>query len=129
MVSHLCIKCSTIKKSGKLSCCARGGAWFKNCGETGDTKFDHTWVEGIQACNSVASSVLVKAQLINDHLSLITPRVNKSRNVSRQPTTLKQIDSTVPMSNTGYTDCDGATRIVISVCFLLLISEADVSIK
>ena len=129
MVSRICTKCGTIKKSGKLSCCARGGSWFKNCGESGDTKLDHTWVEGIQACNSVASSVLVKAQPITDRLRSITPRVNKSRNVSRQPTILKQIGSTVPMSNTGYTDCDGVTRIVISVCFLLLISEADVSIK
>ena len=51
-VISACTKCGTIKKSGKRSCCARGGAWFKNCGDAGDTKFDHTWVQGIQACKS-----------------------------------------------------------------------------
>ena len=47
-----CSKCSTAKKSGKLSCCARGGSWFRNCGNAGDSNFDHTWSEGIQACKS-----------------------------------------------------------------------------
>ena len=47
-----CPKCSDNKKSGALSCCARGGSWFKNCGDAGDSKFDHTWAEGIQACKS-----------------------------------------------------------------------------
>ena len=49
-----CTKCGTIKKSGKQSgkrtCCARDGAWFKNCGDKGDLSFAHTWVEGVQAC-------------------------------------------------------------------------------
>ena len=48
----ICFKCGTIKKSGKLSCCAPGGAWFKNCGNAGDSKFEHTWIEGVQACKS-----------------------------------------------------------------------------
>ena len=58
-----CPRCGTAKKSGKRSCCAHGGAWFKNCGDTGDTKFDHTWTEGMQACTGkdFASSVLVKS--------------------------------------------------------------------
>ena len=47
-----CPKCDTMKKSGKLSCCARGGAWFQNCGDTGKPNFEHTWAEGIQACTS-----------------------------------------------------------------------------
>ena len=45
----ICPKCGT-KKSGKPSCCAPDGAWFKNCGTDGDTQFDHTWLEGEQAC-------------------------------------------------------------------------------
>ena len=49
---NTCPKCGTIKKSGRQSCCARGGAWFKKCGDVGDTIFDHTWTEGIQACTS-----------------------------------------------------------------------------
>ena len=51
-VSSVCRKCGTIKKIGKRSCCARGGAWFKKCGDVGDTQFDHTWSEGIRACKS-----------------------------------------------------------------------------
>ena len=47
-----CPKCGITKKSSKRSCCARGGAWFKNCGDDSDSEFDHTWAEGIQACAS-----------------------------------------------------------------------------
>ena len=50
--SSACTKCGTTKESGTRSCCARGGAWFEKCGDTGDTKFGHTWAEGIQACTS-----------------------------------------------------------------------------
>ena len=53
MPIFLCPKCGVTKKFGARSCCARGGAWFKNCGDDGDTKFDHTWTEGIQACKGV----------------------------------------------------------------------------
>ena len=41
-----------MKKSGKLSCCTRGGAWYGNCGDPGDSRFDHTWFEGILSCKS-----------------------------------------------------------------------------
>ena len=50
MDSLACLQCGTAKQSGRRSCCAPGGAWFKNCGDTGDTKFGHTWAEGIHAC-------------------------------------------------------------------------------
>ena len=49
--SNWCPKC-VVDKSGKPSCCARGGAWFNKCGDASDTQFDHTWAEGIQACKS-----------------------------------------------------------------------------
>ena len=51
-VISTCSKCGIVKKSGKHSCCARGGAWFKKCGDVGDTKFNYTWHEGMQACES-----------------------------------------------------------------------------
>ena len=54
--SDRCSKCGTVKKTGKLSCCARGGTWFEKCGDTEDPKFEHTWAEGIQACNELASA-------------------------------------------------------------------------
>ena len=47
-----CSKCGKMKKSSKFSCCARGGAWYDNCGDPGDPNFDHTWFEGFQACKS-----------------------------------------------------------------------------
>ena len=60
-----CPKCGVIKKSGQLSCCVRGGAWFKKCGSPGDARFDHTWLEGIQACESklVAEQIQMRLRL------------------------------------------------------------------
>ena len=49
-VSPVCVKCGIIKKSGKSSCCGRGGSWFRNCG--GVAKLRHTWYEGIQSCKA-----------------------------------------------------------------------------
>ena len=45
-----CPKCGTFKKSGKVSCCAPGGAWFRNCGGAGNVNVDHRWFEGVEAC-------------------------------------------------------------------------------
>ena len=45
-----CAQCGVSKHSGKVSCCAKGGAWFQKCGDPGDSNFDHTWSEGIRAC-------------------------------------------------------------------------------
>ena len=58
----LCPKCAAINKSGKLSCCAPGGAWFKNCGTSGNSNTDHTWVEGMQACRDMVSLASGKAE-------------------------------------------------------------------
>ena len=57
-----CPRCGTIGKSGKLSCCGRGGSWFKNCGGAGNTKLYHTWHEGIQACKERLQSKTVTGQ-------------------------------------------------------------------
>ena len=45
-----CTKCGTFEKSGRVSCCAPGGAWHKNCGGAGNGKVGHTWSEGVEAC-------------------------------------------------------------------------------
>ena len=45
-----CPKCGTFKKSGRASCCAPGGAWFKMCGGGGNANVDHTWIEGLHVC-------------------------------------------------------------------------------
>ena len=36
-----------------MSCCARGGSWFKTCGD--GQQSDHTWGEGIRACETGSS--------------------------------------------------------------------------
>ena len=53
-IRSVCRKCGTVGKSGKSSCCGRGGSWFRNCGSTKDAKHSHTWYEGIQVCNTRA---------------------------------------------------------------------------
>ena len=45
-----CPKCGTFRRSGTMSCCAPGGAWFKNCGGVGNRNIDHRWSEGVEAC-------------------------------------------------------------------------------
>ena len=35
-----------------MSCCGRGGSWFKHCGTSGNQNLHHTWYEGIQACQT-----------------------------------------------------------------------------
>ena len=61
--SPLCPECGTIQKSGKLSCCARGGSWFGNCGSGRTTQTGHSWYEGIQACTARQSQTVVGQQL------------------------------------------------------------------
>ena len=51
----MCPKCG-VDKDGALSCCFRNGAWFKKCGNPGDSKFEHTWLEGNQACKSARTT-------------------------------------------------------------------------
>ena len=54
-VSPVCPKCSTSEKSGKRSCCARGGAWFQKCGAAGSGAA-HTFLEGLEACEETSRS-------------------------------------------------------------------------
>ena len=61
----MCPKCGSIKKSGKRSCCGRGGSWFRNCGSAGNAKLDHTWYEGIQVCKARTQSKRASGQQSN----------------------------------------------------------------
>jgi hypothetical protein len=45
-----CPKCGKFKKSGRVSCCAPGGAWYKNCGGSGGRYVGYRWFEGTDAC-------------------------------------------------------------------------------
>ena len=48
--ANMCPKCGTFEKSGRVSCCAPGGAWYQNCGGADNRHVDHTWIEGMEAC-------------------------------------------------------------------------------
>ena len=45
-----CPNCGMFEKSGRVSCCAPGGAWYKNCGGASDINVGHSWIEGVEAC-------------------------------------------------------------------------------
>ena len=45
-----CAKCGTFKKSGRVSCCAPGGAWYKHCGGSGNSNAEYMWFEGVETC-------------------------------------------------------------------------------
>ena len=45
-----CPQCGIFKKSGRASCCAPSGAWFRNCGGASNRNVGHRWFEGVKAC-------------------------------------------------------------------------------
>ena len=67
-IGSVCPKCGITKKSGKLSCCGRGGSWFGNCENAGDMKLGHTWYEGLRSCGVRAQSkTVIDQQLKGAH--------------------------------------------------------------
>ena len=118
IVSPTCSKCGTAKRSGKRSCCARGGAWFKNCGDVGKTQFDHTWVEGIQACKGVAASLSVKSPL---RFNADEQNTNYSRNNNSHDR--KNIFCGESKSGAGTVNSEvdtGVAKVAVWICLLLL---------
>ena len=59
----VCPQCGTVQRSGKSSCCGRGGSWFGQCGNAGNKHFGHTWYEGIRVCNVRQTQVAAQQQL------------------------------------------------------------------
>ena len=117
-----CVKCAT-NKVGKYSCCARGGAWFKNCGDVGDTEFDHSWTEGIKACKGFESSVLVRAPTENVGAFVYPVGIVQSRNTTRMQT--KPLRP-VTMFNLGPMDsgeCVGFAKVVVCIDVLFIMSN------
>ena len=124
-ISNRCVKCEVVKKSDKRSCCARGGAWFKNCGDAGDTKFDHTWIEGVKACEGVVSLVLVESpiQEMLRQVGVTDPRLDAA-----VPTIIAQhqTDSSrhVNAFNVGATDskeCFTFAQVAVCICVLFVL--------
>ena len=123
---NACRKCGAIKKSGKLSCCARGGAWFKNCGDVGDTKFGHTWAEGVQACKDSVNSISTKPplQVMIRHAEVMSQpsNISQPRNSIQQQTNAGRDGGG---SNGGTTDSGdylGLTKVAVCFCVIFIIS-------
>ena len=128
-VGPVCPKCGIIKKSGKRSCCARGGAWFTNCGDVGDSNFGHTWVEGIQACTGFTSlsSVDTPALLMMRYARSNSHRLNttQSPNLTHQQTDIYPTASVSYASTTddskGYVEL---AKVVDFTSLLLIILQS-----
>ena len=47
--------CPVCGRTGKglVTCCGFGGSWQGKCGKPGDTNFEHSWNEGVQACSKI----------------------------------------------------------------------------
>ena len=126
-IDSRCTKCVTTKKSGKLSCCARGGSWFKKCGDAGDTQFDHTWAEGIQACKVFATSTSAKWPLhavFNREQVILHPlNATPQRNTARVETNIYPF---ADMFDAGTTDSEDPfilTVLCIYIVFFIFNSQ------
>ena len=115
----MCPKCGTSKKSDKLSCCARGGSWFKRCGDAGDPTVDHTWSEGVDACKDLSSSISA-VRLQED---VVRPLgTAHAQNASQQQRNTHDAES----MSVGNIDSNGwvkVSKIVVSTCASFIVSH------
>jgi surface protein len=75
-----CPKCGKFKKSGRASCCAPGGAWFKDCGAAGNTKVNYKWTDGANACQPTQPAAVTPAA--SSSTCAVCGSVKKSRKKS-----------------------------------------------
>ena len=114
MLNTTCHKCGTIAKSGKSSCCGRGGSWFENCGGAGNAKVEHTWHEGILACK-----VWPEFKTVIDRQSNAAQQLNSSDGVGVVITNFNAVatadSSIIPMKNIKTAEEATRTRDWISL--------------
>ena len=126
ITSGECPRCSRSKKSGKRSCCARGGAWFKSCGDTGDMSFDHSWAEGIQACKGFVTSVSVHSALKLTSLPAIVTdypiHSGYSQYITQNQIHIGRFGSLPKTDSTGG---DELTKTVVCACFFFIFSHFE----
>ena len=115
-----CPKCGVMKKLGKLSCCARGGAWFQKCGNGDDSNFNHTWIEGVRACNMSRSPLLTEgpAQVMLVHNKFTSPSVRTAWLSSP----MEDYDNNYP--NAGTVDSEGVSKLANIVEFASILLTA-----
>ena len=61
----MCPKCGTFAKSGRTSCCAPAGAWYKNCGAAGNRRTDYRWFEGVEACTRKSKTNAIRERSLH----------------------------------------------------------------
>ena len=137
--SEACSKCGYFKKSGKRSCCAVGGAWFKDCGDANNPNVNHTWVEGVEACSDFAGEssgeAAMQGMLRHETTMGGMLRAAGQWNVSRQQATTTSIsvgtfDISASAPDTAYSTTlqqQLTTRATSGVNFNVNISQGNVT--
>ena len=120
----MCVKCGTFKTTGQRSCCARGGAWFKKCGDAGNMTSAHTWTEGIQICEGLSRSSPSKSssQIMRGHVESVnsTISITTTRADAHHTMRIRYRDGVIPnMGSTDPGNCAVALVKVVVVCVLL----------
>ena len=89
VITAICTECGKIQKSGKLSCCSRGGSWFGHCGSIGNAHFSHAWYEGVRVCKARQFRTELEMQ---QHAS--QPKSNSSSDGISVDTKSREVSST-----------------------------------
>ena len=76
-VSSICQECGIMHKSGKLSCCGRGGSWYGQCRRAGDENLGKTWYEGVRICKALQVQV-PHGVVVGQQLYDVRPEPNAS---------------------------------------------------
>ena len=118
-----CPKCGVIKKSKQRSCCGVGGAWFNNCGSVLNSKFVHTWTEGIRACKDDAGFLSGEAQsqtVVHRNIT-IQLHQNGTRGLNGHEKNFCNCDSS--KGETSNVTCGKLSKMLslILVCLLIII--------
>ena len=109
-IKSVCLKCGTIAKSGKNSCCGRGGSWFRNCGSAGNVKLRHTWHEGIQACKIRSQFKVAMGRQSN-----AARQTNSSDDIVNPKTVMANAKVSIFTSDNASTPMSTITPIITSV--------------
>ena len=90
-----------------------------SCGASGDTQFDHTWIEGIRACEGFTTELSVSSapQVILRHVEVVgyPPNTAKTRNDTQRQ---ENISRAGIMSYAGITDSDNCAELAKSTLYI-----------
>ena len=103
IISSVCPRCGSIGKSGKSSCCGRGGSWFRNCGSVGNAKLRHTWYEGIHACKPhtrESKTVIARQKGIRSSHGAHMAKYQADNAVTTKTFAFTSVNTSAPMSDT-----------------------------